>query len=113
MVGSLSPSYGPKPVSNQWTSAPILDEQENATVLAVGMEEALVSPSDEVATTLGMQPAKKTLRSRPSLSERTIETLSRLPSSPAVKGKGAASFYDTGSGRRRANSRPDSQSSRP
>lgn len=42
---------------------------------------------------------------RPSLAERTIETLSRLPSSPSVKGKGAPSFYDTAAPAQRPRSR--------
>ncbi|KAK3991503.1 hypothetical protein QBC44DRAFT_286708 [Cladorrhinum sp. PSN332] len=47
----------------------------------------------------------------PSLAERTMETLSRLPSSPSVKGKGAASFFDIAGAR--SPSRPGSRASRP
>lgn len=48
---------------------------------------------------------------RPSLAERTMETLSRLPSSPHVKGRGAASFYDPNGSK--SPSRPASRASRP
>ncbi|KAL8359435.1 hypothetical protein RB601_007844 [Gaeumannomyces tritici] len=48
--------------------------------------------------------------SRPSLSERTIETLSQLPSSPALSGK-ASAFFDTGS-IPQSPSRPGSRASR-
>ncbi|KAL8370082.1 hypothetical protein RB595_000446 [Gaeumannomyces hyphopodioides] len=48
--------------------------------------------------------------SRPSLSERTIETLSQLPSSPSLSGK-ASAFFDTGS-IPQSPSRPGSRASR-
>ncbi|KAK8054100.1 hypothetical protein PG996_013401 [Apiospora saccharicola] len=50
-------------------------------------------------------------KSRPSLSERTIETLSQLPSSPVIKRNGS-SFYDN-DGFRRPESRTGSVGSRP
>lgn len=50
---------------------------------------------------------------QPSLAERTIETLSRLPSSPSVKGRGAPSFYETAATARKPPSRPPSRASRP
>ncbi len=51
--------------------------------------------------------------SRPSLSERTIETLSHLPSSPAMKRQGS-NFFDSDSLRRpQPQSRPESSDSRP
>ncbi|KAJ9142334.1 Leucine-rich repeat-containing protein 40 [Pleurostoma richardsiae] len=59
--------------------------------------------------------ASQSFRPRPSLSERTIETLSQLPSSPAIKGRASISssgFFDLESARRPP-SRPGSQGSRP
>ncbi|KAM5382545.1 hypothetical protein ACJZ2D_002549 [Fusarium nematophilum] len=55
-------------------------------------------------------------RPRPSLSERTIETLASIPSSPAMNRK-SSTFFDQGRSRSRAESRPrsraDSTASRP
>lgn len=53
------------------------------------------------------------VRSNSSLIERTIETLSQLPSSPSVRGKSAASFYSDGIPKGRTSSRPTSRLSRP
>ncbi|KAK4199245.1 hypothetical protein QBC40DRAFT_176710 [Triangularia verruculosa] len=104
---STSASRAPKrQPSQQWISAatvdePLLEEPENTvTVEYLGHDIALDSPPDSA-------------KLRPSLAERTMETLSRLPSSPSVKGKAAASFFDvTGSGRQ-SPSRPVSRASRP
>ncbi|KAI6531274.1 hypothetical protein MCOR10_003219 [Pyricularia oryzae] len=52
----------------------------------------------------------KTPRSRPSLSERTIETLSQIPSSPANRGRRPSAFFEPGSATR-SGSRPASRSS--
>ena len=53
------------------------------------------------------------VRSNSTLIERTIETLSQLPSSPSVRGKSAASFYSDGIPKGRTSSRPTSRLSRP
>ncbi|KAJ4303851.1 hypothetical protein N0V88_001448 [Collariella sp. IMI 366227] len=58
----------------------------------------------------GEEPMPSPSKLRPSLAERTMETLSRLPSSPSVKGRSAASFFDNG---RKPPSRPGSRASRP
>ncbi|ROT42642.1 L domain-like protein [Sodiomyces alkalinus F11] len=62
---------------------------------------------DVAHDTLPARPAK----SRPSLAERTIETLSQLPSSPALSKK-SSSFFDP-DGSRRPRSRAESNASRP
>ncbi|KFA65323.1 hypothetical protein S40285_02718 [Stachybotrys chlorohalonatus IBT 40285] len=46
---------------------------------------------------------------RPSLTERTIETLSQVPPSPALKKRPSASFFDQGRMSSRASSRPGSR----
>ncbi|KAK4175105.1 hypothetical protein QBC36DRAFT_29697 [Triangularia setosa] len=104
---STSASRAPKrQPSQQWISAatvdePLLEEPENTvTAEYLGEDVALESPPNSA-------------KLRPSLAERTMETLSRLPSSPSVKGRAAASFFDvTGSGRQ-SPSRPVSRASRP
>lgn len=54
----------------------------------------------------------KTLKPRPSLAERTVQTLSRLPSSPALRGRTSNSnFFESES--YRSASRPASRNSRP
>ncbi|KAK4461969.1 hypothetical protein QBC42DRAFT_346759 [Cladorrhinum samala] len=84
--------------SQQWISASTVSPEE-----PVAEEHAGAGGADEGAHTT----------SRLSLAERTMETLSRLPSSPSMKGKGAASFFDiTGAGQR-SPSRPSSSGSRP
>ena len=71
--------------SQQWISAAAMPE-----------EEALPEEHwDAVAEDFGEEPAPTAAsRQRLSLAERTMETLSRLPSSPSVKGRAAPSFYD-------------------
>ncbi|KAK4654504.1 hypothetical protein QC762_403240 [Podospora pseudocomata] len=104
---STSTSRAPKrQPSQQWISAatvdkPLIEEPEHTvTVEYVGDDVELESPPDSA-------------KLRPSLSERTMETLSRLPSSPSVKGKAAASFFDVTGNGRQSPSRPGSRSSRP
>ena len=69
---------------------------------------------DDDATGESVPPSPSKLL--PSLAERTMETLSRLPSSPSVKGRNASSFYETAShqsdesGGRSTGSRPGSAS---
>ncbi|TLS24301.1 hypothetical protein PpBr36_08759 [Pyricularia pennisetigena] len=63
---------------------------------------------EEESTTETIKP--KTPRSRPSLSERTIETLSQIPSSPANRGRRPSAFFEPGSATR-SGSRPASRSS--
>ncbi|KAK4187420.1 hypothetical protein QBC35DRAFT_234004 [Podospora australis] len=108
---SSSHSRAPKrQPSRQWISAatvsleePLFEEPENPTVV-----EYLGTPVEgEITTDAPLSATKPRL----SLAERTIETLSRLPSSPSVKGKGAASFYDPLG--RKSPSRPGSRASRP
>ncbi|EAQ84793.1 hypothetical protein CHGG_08807 [Chaetomium globosum CBS 148.51] len=86
--------------SQQWISATAMPEEEpssgeSGTTVADGKDTVPESPS----------------KSGPSLAERTMETLFRLPSSPSVKGRDAPSFYDPASGR--PPSRPGSRTSRP
>ncbi|KAK0704089.1 hypothetical protein B0T21DRAFT_353233 [Apiosordaria backusii] len=104
---STSTSRAPKrQPSQQWISAatvdePLLEKPENTvTVEYLGEDIALESPPDSA-------------KLRPSLAERTIETLSRLPSSPSVKGKAAASFFDVAGSGGQSPSRPGSRASRP
>ncbi|KAK0668453.1 hypothetical protein QBC41DRAFT_252029, partial [Cercophora samala] len=99
---STSASRAPKrQPSQQWISAatvdePLIEEPEHTvTVEYVGDDIGLESPPDSAGL-------------RPSLAERTMETLSRLPSSPSVKGKAAASFFDVTSGSGQSPSRPAS-----
>jgi hypothetical protein len=85
--------------------------------LALGEESAVeetLPPHleyNEEGATFGTIPSR-TRSSRPSLSERTIETLSQLPSSPAIKRRGSNFFESEGvktpSSRSASNSRPGS-----
>ncbi|KAK3942680.1 hypothetical protein QBC46DRAFT_256043 [Diplogelasinospora grovesii] len=80
--------------------------EEPQTPVTPVMPETPGRSNDEVGSATKRPP-------RLSLAERTIETLSQLPSSPSVKGKAsAASFYDIAAGRRPP-SRPGSRASRP
>lgn len=55
-------------------------------------------------------PQPRSVRPRPSLSERTMETLARIPSSPALRKKSSSTFYDQ---QGRPTSRSGSGGSRP
>ncbi|KAK4212448.1 hypothetical protein QBC37DRAFT_193316 [Rhypophila decipiens] len=100
--------------STQWISAdsPMLSPGP----VSPDIEESY-SPSETPPRALDQNPAAKKLAARsasfeprPSLAERTIETLSRLPSSPSVRGKaGAPSFFDPPSAQKNALSRPSSR----
>lgn len=48
---------------------------------------------------------KRSLKPRPSLSERTMETLAGIPSSPALSRSGSSSFFDGNQTRQRSSSR--------
>ncbi|AEO59147.1 hypothetical protein MYCTH_2307166 [Thermothelomyces thermophilus ATCC 42464] len=72
--------------SQQWISAGTMPEEEPG----LGASSTIIAEEDANGGTSPESPSKL----RPSLVERTVETLSRLPSSPSVKGRGAASFYD-------------------
>ncbi|KAK4165645.1 hypothetical protein QBC43DRAFT_208425 [Cladorrhinum sp. PSN259] len=76
--------------SQQWISASNVSLDESVSEEYEGAEDATLK--------------------KPSLAERTMDTLSRLPSSPSVKGKGAASFFDMSG---RSPSRSSSRASRP
>ncbi|KAK4155622.1 hypothetical protein C8A00DRAFT_13379 [Chaetomidium leptoderma] len=90
--------------SQQWISAAAMPEEET------GPEESwTVVDHDTIEETVPLSPSK--LPS--SLAERTMETLSRLPSSPSIKGRGAPSFYDAATTARGSTSRPGSRASRP
>ncbi|KAK3682308.1 hypothetical protein B0T22DRAFT_280844 [Podospora appendiculata] len=105
--------------SQQWISATTAGVQEEASTFR---EPETTTDTEQLETTNAADfdtVRASALKPRPSLAERTIETLSQLPSSPSVRGKvGAASFYlhDTSGagtiGRRRP-SRPSSRDSRP
>ncbi|KAL2126717.1 hypothetical protein VTI74DRAFT_345 [Chaetomium olivicolor] len=75
----------------------------------VDLGESGAAGDDEAAEETAPSPSKL----RPSLAERTMKTLSRLPSSPSVKGRSAASFYETAATVRKPPSRPGSRASRP
>ena len=100
--------------SQQWISASSMQLSAAASPEA----EESYTPA-ETPTKLEHDAVTKALRStsfesRPTLAERTIETLSRLPSSPSVRGKvGAPSFFDPPSNRKNPPSRPSSRLSRP
>lgn len=69
-----------------------------------------INEDNDIAADDTIRP--KTLKPRPSLAERTVQTLSRLPSSPALRGKTSNSnFFEPES--YRATSRPASRCSRP
>ena len=71
------------------------------------------SPIDEDNDGTGDDTIRaKTLKPRPSLAERTVQTLSRLPSSPALRGRTSNSNFFEPEPYRSA-SRPASRSSRP
>ncbi|KAK3375831.1 hypothetical protein B0T24DRAFT_549153 [Lasiosphaeria ovina] len=104
--------------SQQWISAstvPPPDDTEEAAL----EEPEIVQAAEPSPTANDSEVGYGSLRPssfkpRLSLAERTIETLSQLPSSPSVRGKsGAASFYDPDAGRNKSPSRPGSRASRP
>ncbi|KAL1867894.1 hypothetical protein Daus18300_006169 [Diaporthe australafricana] len=71
------------------------------------------SPIDEDNDVTGDDTIRaKTLKPRPSLAERTVQTLSRLPSSPALRGRASHSNFFEPDPYRSA-SRPASRNSRP
>ncbi|KAL2265988.1 hypothetical protein VTJ83DRAFT_5340 [Remersonia thermophila] len=86
--------------SHPWISAAVLphDAQEDAANGSVPGDSGPLSP---------LSPKS----SRLSLAERTVETLSRLPSSPAVKGRAAASFYGADAAPWKLSSRSSSRAS--
>ncbi|KAG7286461.1 hypothetical protein NEMBOFW57_008772 [Staphylotrichum longicolle] len=84
--------------------------QQSPTAEDTGLEESW-TVVDRDATEDATPPSPSKLQ--PSLAERTIETLSRLPSSPSVKGRGASFFYETATTARKPPSRPPSRASRP
>ncbi|KAK4234735.1 hypothetical protein C8A03DRAFT_18414 [Achaetomium macrosporum] len=92
--------------SQQWISAVAVPNEEEEA----GMEDSWTMVNkDNAEESVPASPDKL----RPSLAERTIETLSRLPSSPSVKGRGAPSFYDTAMTGMKSPTRPASGLSRP
>ncbi|KAK3316548.1 hypothetical protein B0H66DRAFT_297508 [Apodospora peruviana] len=101
--------------SQQWISAATTAPAEQAT------HESYESSTTPAGTPIKLvdDAAYENIRTssfkpRLSLAERTIETLSQLPSSPAVRGRaGAASFFDPGSTKKNAPSRSPSRLSRP
>ncbi|KAL1838211.1 hypothetical protein VTJ49DRAFT_2938 [Mycothermus thermophilus] len=88
--------------SQQWISATVLPDEQDGDIGNGSMfgDSGPLSP---------LSPKS----SRLSLAERTVETLSRLPSSPAVKGRAAASFYGADAVPWKPPSRPSSRASRP
>ncbi|KAK3381903.1 hypothetical protein B0H63DRAFT_511614 [Podospora didyma] len=105
--------------SQQWISASTTTDSaddEPAVELAEEGEAAEWLPKlndDEGAGYGTLRPSS--FKPRLSLAERTVETLSQLPSSPSVRGRdGAASFYESaGPDRQKSPSRPGSRASRP
>ncbi|GAB1316131.1 Leucine-rich repeat-containing protein 40 [Madurella fahalii] len=106
-VRSSSATCGPlrRQSSQPWLSAAGVPQEE-----PIPEDSGVVGSDDDTSEA---PFSVSTSKVRPSLAERTIETLSRLPSSPSVKGKGAASFYDTAATAPRPSSRPSSRDSRP
>jgi Leucine-rich repeat (LRR) protein len=84
------------PPAQAWITSDGLVEEENATAEAIQPEV-----QDDIVEEQAPQESAKPLsyKPRPSLSDRTIETLSMLPSSPAVTGR-SNSFYDPESARK-------------
>ncbi|KAK1754217.1 hypothetical protein QBC47DRAFT_325344 [Echria macrotheca] len=97
--------------SQQWISAGALADE--AIGSPIGDVQGFGTPVRSTSDTAPDTARSSSFKPRLSLAERTIETLSQLPSSPSVRGKtGAASFYDTGP-RQKSPTRPSSRSSRP
>ncbi|KAK3332289.1 hypothetical protein B0T19DRAFT_352588 [Cercophora scortea] len=106
--------------SQQWISATTAGVQEEAALFGAP-ETTTHAEQLETSNGAAFDTARgSALKPRPSLAERTIETLSQLPSSPSVRGKvGAASFYShetgvagaAGTTGRRRQSRPSSRDS--
>lgn len=98
----------------QWISGPSAGMEEDTMVDAPeepNLKTTPRKPDSDVASQASTRSSS--FKPRLSLAERTIETLSQLPSSPSVRGKGAASFYEGSASKRRSPSRPSSRSSRP
>ncbi|KAH6842673.1 hypothetical protein B0I37DRAFT_201391 [Chaetomium sp. MPI-CAGE-AT-0009] len=98
---SATPGLLRRQSSQQWISASAMPEEE------AGLGESWTMVADDATEDPVPDSPSKV---RPSLAERTMETLSRLPSSPSVKGRAASSFYDPAGGR--TPSRPSSRASR-
>ncbi|KAL2022472.1 hypothetical protein VTK56DRAFT_5301 [Thermocarpiscus australiensis] len=104
---SSSATHGPirRQPSQQWVQATAVPQEEPS----LGESWTLVDNEEAGEESI----SSSTSEVRPSLAERTIETLSRLPSSPSVKGRGAASFYDTAGTLRNPRSPSRGRTSRP
>ncbi|KAK1836770.1 hypothetical protein QBC39DRAFT_429799 [Podospora conica] len=100
--------------SQQWISGPSAGMEEDP-VVDVPEEATLKTTPRKPESDVASQESTRSSSFKPrlSLAERTMETLSQLPSSPSVRGKGAASFYEGSASHRRSPSRPSSRSSRP
>lgn len=99
-ISAASPMRSPAPIS------PVSPETEMSYSPSGTPTKAL----DPNAATNTMPARPASSEARPSLAERTIETLSRLPSSPSVRGKaGASSFFDPPSALTNPLSRPSSR----
>ncbi|KAM0816865.1 hypothetical protein AB5N19_02667 [Seiridium cardinale] len=72
----------------------------------------LTNAVDETRTFDALGNRSQARKSRPSLAERTMETLSQLPSSPVVKRRGS-NFFENEAASRRPSSRAGSGGSRP
>ncbi|KAK0707659.1 hypothetical protein B0H67DRAFT_519590 [Lasiosphaeris hirsuta] len=95
--------------SQQWISASTNFSQEDEAPSSLGTP---VKPSSDEASSESARTSSA--RPRPSLTERTMETLLQLPSSPSIRGKvGAASFFESTQAAMGPPSRPVSRSSRP
>lgn len=107
----------PKPLSRQASDLDLTRSQSSATVSTETASTESTSPelSEKLPFEIDgsgydtLRP--RSSRPRPSLSERTMETLAQLPSSPALSKK-SSSFFDP-DGTKRPRSRAGSSNSRP
>lgn len=102
------PSPSRRDASDQFISADTISQADEgaASPIDYGSNDQAVDLTYDEAP-LGT-PQQRSTRPRPSLSERTIETLARLPSSPAIRKKSSTNFYEA-----RPASRSGSAGSRP
>lgn len=104
-------------IQRAWATENIQDQENHDNINVSRVTDAISISSLNCSSSSGVQKSTPTESSQPSLSDRTIDTLSQLPSSPAIKQRGSR-FFDPDPPRRpqsrsRSQSRPRSRDSKP
>ncbi|RYP93326.1 hypothetical protein DL770_000515 [Monosporascus sp. CRB-9-2] len=104
-------------IQGAWATENIQDQENHDNIDVARMTDPVSISSLNCNSSSGVGKSTLTESSQPSLSDRTIDTLSQLPSSPAIKQRGS-NFFDPDPSRRpqsrsRSQSRPRSRDSKP